>query len=78
MSSGTGDLVFRCLRRQSNHGLEKFIENRLIEQQNGFYDRDQTFDIFNCMLKKSAHKVANMKVMLKADHGLFARMVVIA
>ena len=35
-------------------------------------------ETFSSMLKKSAHKIDNVKVVLKTDRGLFARMAVIA
>ena len=71
-----------CLRaiEIGEKGLRDFIENRLQKQLVGFCDRSSQTKLktFSTMLKTSRHKVDNSKVCLKADRGLFARMVVIA
>ena len=63
--------------------LKKFIEERLSDGSNstlGFYDTlaQTQLKTFSSMGKESTVKVDKAKMVLKADRGLFARLVVIA
>ena len=60
--------------------LKEFIEQQLEVSELGFHEKLPKLKLktFSTMVKETSVSVDKTKVVVKADHGLFARMIVVA